>query len=161
MNKFIPGMKFLRHIALFVATLAALIPATAQARTYEVLTVDVPFKFNIASRTFQAGQYQFVLAGPGLLALRDSNGHFVASIVTRSVDTGTPAPASKLVFDNRKKNSQLTRIVLENRSEALEIMGEQLAIQQAPFPATVVSPELIMPSVEQTFDGRLMHSLKY
>jgi hypothetical protein len=162
MKKFIPGMKFLRHIALFVATLAALMfPAAAQARTYEVFTVDVPFKFNIASRTFQPGQYQFVLVGPGVLALRDGNGRVIASLITRSVETGTPSATSKLVFDHHKKNAQLIRLCLENRSEALEIMGEQYAMRSEPFPATIVMPGTFMPSVETLFEGRLSKGLKY
>ena len=162
MKKFIPGMKLLRHIALFVATLAAsMFPAAAQARTYEVLTVDVPFKFNIASRTFQPGQYQFILAGPGVLALRDGNGHVIASLITRSVETGTPSTTSKLVFDHHKKNAQLVRVVVENRSQALEIMGEQFAMRSEPFPATIVMPGAFAPGIETLFDGRLSKGLKY
>jgi hypothetical protein len=161
MKKFIPGVKFLRHIALFVATLAALMfPAAAQARTYEVFTVDVPFKFNIASRTFQPGQYQFVLTGPGLLALRDGNGRFIASLITRSVKTGAPSTTSKLVFDHHKKNAQLIRLCLENRSQALEIMGEQFAMRSEPFPATIVIPGAITPSIETLFEGHLSKGLK-
>ena len=161
MKQFIPGMKFLRHIALFVATLAALmLPAAAQARTYEVLTVDVPFKFNIASRTFQPGQYQFIVAGPGVLALRDGNGHVIASLITRSVETGTPSATSKLVFDHHKKNAQLIRLCLENRSQALEIMGEQYGMHSEPFPATIVMPGAFAPSVEM-FEGHLSKGFKY
>jgi hypothetical protein len=162
MKQFIPGMKFLRHIALFVATLAALMfPAAAQARTYEVLTVDVPFKFNIASRTFQPGQYQFIVAGPGVLALRDGNGHVIASLITRSVETGTPSTTSKLVFDHHKKNAQLIRLCLENRSQVLEIMGEQYAMRSEPFPATIVMPGAFAPSMETLFEGHLSKGLKY
>ena len=165
MKKLFPGMKYMRRITLLALALAALLfPAAAQARSYEVLTVDVPFKFNIASRTFQPGQYQFILAGSGLLALRDGSGHIVASIITRPVETGTPFASSKLVFDNHKnkhkKNSQLKRICLENRSQALEIMGEQLAISPAPFPATIIAPELVMPGMEQPFGGHLSYGFK-
>jgi len=161
MKKFIPGMKFLRHIALFVATLAALVfPAGAQARTYEVLTVDVPFKFNIASRTFQPGQYQFVLAGPGVLALRDGNGRFIASLITRSVETSTLSTTSKLVFDHHKKNAQLIRLCLENSSQALEIMGEQFTMRSEPFPATIVMPDAFAPSAGPLVEGHLLHGLK-
>jgi hypothetical protein len=134
-------MKSLLRSSLFTALAALLLlPAAAQVRTYDVLTADVPFKFNIGNRTFHPGHYQFVLVGANLLALRDAKLHTVASIITRSVETSGPAPNTKLVFDTRKKNARLAKICLESRSQVLEVLGEQLAMPSSlpltpPLPA--------------------------
>jgi hypothetical protein len=126
-------MKFSLRSSLFTALSALLLlPAAAQVRTYEVLTAQVPFKFNVGNRTFRPGQYQFILVGPGLLALRDAKAHIVASLVTRSVETGGPTPATKVVFTMHNKQARLAQIFLENRSQVLEVLGEQLAMPSSP-----------------------------
>jgi hypothetical protein len=133
-------MKSLLHSTLLAALAAALLlPASAQVRTYNVLTADVPFKFNIGDRTFRPGHYQFIFVGTGLLALRDAKAHTVASLITRPIETGGPSPTTKLVFDTRKKNARLSRIWVENRSQVLEVLGEQLAMPSSP-PLTTPLP---------------------
>ena len=128
-------MKFLLHLTLLAAVQLACLPAAAaQARTYDAFNADVPFKFNIGNRTFQSGHYQFVIVGAGLMVLRDAKARTVASLITRSVDSGGPSPSSRLVFKTEKKHYQLARIVMEKRSQVLEILGEQLAMRPAPLP---------------------------
>src|SRR5882724_4947298 len=120
-------------------TLLAALPLTmmAQPRTYKALSTEVPFKFNVGNRTFQPGHYQFILVGPGLLAMRDSHEHIVASFIGRSRETGGPAPASKLVFNTPKKHhAQLAEIWIENSSQVVEVLGEEVAVRQSyPPPA--------------------------
>ena len=130
---------------LLAASLSALLPALAHARTYETFTVDVPFKFHVGNRAFRPGRYQFIFAGPGLLALRDAKQHVIATFVTRSIETGKPSPDSKIVF---KKHEQLAQIWIENRSQIVEILGEELAIRQ-PAPAIPVPLD-----VDSLFDRR-------
>jgi hypothetical protein len=126
-------MKLLLRSSLFTASAALLLlPAAAQVRTYDVLTAQVPFKFNVGERTFRPGQYQFILVGPGLLALRDAKAHIVASLVTRSVETSGPVSATKLVFTKHNKHARLAQVFLENRSQVLEVLGEQRAIASSP-----------------------------
>src|SRR5262249_32482933 len=73
-------MKRILQLSLLAASLGALLaPALAHARTYEVMHANVPFKFNIGDRTFRPGHYQLIFVGPGLIALRDSHGHVIAS----------------------------------------------------------------------------------
>jgi hypothetical protein len=98
-------------LAAFVRPAAA---ADAHTHTYEVITADVPFQFYIGERSFAPGQYQFIMVGNGLLAVRDTGKHFVASLVTRSATAGGPA-ANKLVFTHRKKRPYLTQLFVENR----------------------------------------------
>ncbi|HKD79857.1 MAG TPA: hypothetical protein VKH81_09200 [Candidatus Angelobacter sp.] len=129
-RKTLAVMKRLLLLALLLTSLSAL-PASAQARTYDVLTADVPFQFDIGARAFHPGHYQFIFAGTNLLVLRDARQHNVASLVTRSVETGEPAPATRLVFSTGKKHAQLAEIHIAASSQALEILGEELAVQPA------------------------------
>ena len=144
------------HSTLVAALLACVRPAAAQARTYDVFTADVPFKFNIGNRTFRPGHYQFIFAGAGLLALRDAKKHVVASIIYRPINTGTPSPASKLVFKALKKHTQqLARICIQNQSQVLEILEEELAIRQTAPPPPALLPQGIESMFERSSVPRL------
>lgn len=124
-------MKRLLFLALLVTPLSAL-PASAQTRTYDVLSADVPFKFDVGDHTFHPGHYQLIFAGSNLLVLRDASQHNVASLVTRSVETGEPAPATRLVFNTSKKRARLAEIRIAASSQVLEVLGEELALQPVP-----------------------------
>ena len=127
------AMKRILMLTLVAGSMAALLPpAMAHARTYEVIAADVPFKFTIGDQTFGPGHYQFIVVGPSLMTLRDSRKHVIASIVTRARDHGGPLPVSKLVFSNEKKRSRLSEIWMQNHSQVLEVLGEELAMRPAP-----------------------------
>lgn len=131
-------MKGLLQLALPMALLSALLlPATAHARSYDVFSADVPFKFNVGDRTFDPGRYEFIFAGPGLVTLRDSKAHVVATFVVRSIAASEPAPASRLVFRHQKKHAYLSQIWIESQSQFTEILGEELAM-----PAPTLTPSL-------------------
>jgi hypothetical protein len=151
----------MKHLFLPLALLAALLgawppAAAAQARNYDVLTADVPFKFNIGNRTFRPGHYEFVFAGAGLIVLRDARAHAVASLITRSIDVDLPSTETKLIFKTQKKQSQLARICIENRSQVLEVVGEELAMRQAPAPPPPLPPNV----VNSLFDRRSAPGMK-
>ena len=134
---------------------ALLFPALAQARTYDVMHADVPFKFDIGNRTFRPGHYDFIMVGPGLVALRDSHAHIIASLVVRERETDTPLPISKLTFNKLKKHFQLTEVWIEKRSQVLEIVGEELAVRQSlPAPST-------QPSVMNSMFDRRQSGMRY
>jgi hypothetical protein len=133
--------------ALFAISLTTLLATAAQARTYEAFTVDVPFKFHVGNRTFRPGHYQFIFAGPGLLAVRDAKANVIATLVTRSIETGKPSPDSKVVF---RKHDQLAQIWIGNRTQVVEILGEELAIRQPAPPPVSVLPK----DVDSLFDRR-------
>lgn len=120
--------------ALFAISLTVLLATAAQARTYDVMAADVPFQFNIGNRTFRPGHYQLIFADNGLLVLRDSHAHVITSLVTRPIETSGPLPSTKLVFDRRKKHAQLAQIFIENRSQILEVLGEELVVRQSILP---------------------------
>src|SRR5262249_34685153 len=124
----------LRSTVLAVSFAALLSPVMAHARNYEVINADVPFKFNVGKRSFRPGHYQLILVGPGLATLRDSHSNVIASLITRSRETDSPAPATKLIFNKDKKHSQLAEIRMADRSQVIDILGEELAIAQTSLP---------------------------
>jgi hypothetical protein len=140
---------------LFATFLTVLLATAAQARTYEVLTADVPFKFNVGNRTFRAGHYQLIFVGTGLLALRDARGHIIASLVARSTDTVGRPHATKLIFETQRKRAHLAQIWIEDRPQVLEVLGEQLAVRQAPAP-----PPAFRPDIDSLFERRAAPGLK-
>lgn len=129
-------MNSLQHSTLLLfSVLASLLSAAAQARTYQVIAADVPFKFTAGQRTFRPGHYEFILVGTGLMAVCDHHRHVVASLVTRSSDEAQPSLSTRLVFDRSKKKARLEKIYVERRAQVLEVVGEQLAIRSTPPPA--------------------------
>jgi len=130
--------RFLQSTLLAMLLAAFLLPSAAQARTYDVVTASVPFKFNIGERAFRPGRYQFILVGPGLLALRDTRTtHIVASLVTRSIEAEAPLPSSKLVFHRQKNRQHLTQIWIEKHRQVIEVVGEELAMRQPAQPQVI------------------------
>ncbi len=138
-------MKHLWKTKLFVSALlaAALAPAGANAqaqaqtgaRTYAGYEVDVPFKFAVGHRKFNAGNYKFVVLGPGLLAVLNTKTHAVVRLITRDMQAAKVPETTRLVFTIPKKGySSLTSIVLEGHARGLEIVGEEIAIPQNPPP---------------------------
>jgi hypothetical protein len=141
-----PGHSLL--FAVFVLFLAALFAAAAQAKSYAALEADVPFKFNIGNRTLHPGHYQLIILGNGLLAMLDSHHRVIASLLTRSVETGIVATENKIMFKPEKKYARLSQILLIHQSQVLEILGEQVAIRQA-VPTAKVERDLIQSFLER------------
>lgn len=119
-------MKRLFFATLFAALL--IVPglrAAGQPRTYDVISVDVPFNFKVGHQAFRAGHYQLVFVGNGLLRVRDEKERVLAQLVTKSRVGVAPPPTTQLVFDRHNKPAQLTEIWMENRPQVLEIVGEE------------------------------------
>lgn len=131
---------------------AMLLPVLAQARTYDVMHAEVPFKFDIGSRTFRPGHYDFIMVGPGLVALRDSHSHIIASLVVRGRETEAPLPISKLMFNKQKKHFQLAEVWMEKHSQVLEVVGEELAVR-LPLPAPTIHPDIVNSMFERRQSG--------
>ena len=73
----------------------------AQYAPHLILKVDVPFEFSVGKKVLPAGLYQVVRIAPHTLALRDSNGGFLVSVVTSPVVARNArfAPVLKFEFD--------------------------------------------------------------
>ena len=129
------GVVRLRFAALTACI--ALFVQSGNARSYQVITADVPFEFTVGARTFAPGHYELVLAGNGLLALRDAQKHVVAALVFRAMDSGHPLPTTKLVFKKQDNHQHLTEIWVKNQVQIMEVTREEMAIrrpQPAPAP---------------------------
>jgi hypothetical protein len=150
------AMKRLFLAGLLAVSLGALLPpAVAHATTVKVLTSDVPFDFQVGDRTFKPGHYQFVVLSPGRLAMRDARGHYVATITTRDRDMRAPVIKTKLVFDTRKKRAQLVEIWIEENSEIMDVVGEEIAVR----PATIAPPPALV-DLNSFFERRSEPRLK-
>jgi hypothetical protein len=83
--------------ALFVSVLLLAGNAHGQYDRH-VIKVRVPFAFEVADRTFPAGDYSLLQTAPYLLSLRDSQGHVLANVLTSSVERAEPRGPAKLDF---------------------------------------------------------------
>lgn len=151
-------MKALFCSLLLAASLLGLLPVTAtaapQARTYEALDFDVPFKFDIGNRTFHPGHYQFLFVGNGLTILRDAKMRAVASLITRPIEVGNPTPESKIIFETKKNRSRLSRICLQFRAQQMEVVGEQVAMRpELPVWPPPLSPFEVNTLMQYRFTG--------
>ena len=140
--------RFLQSTFLAVSLVASWLPAAAQVRRpYVALKVDVPFKFKVGERSFRAGSYELLSIGTNLMALRDARARIVATLVTRSVESGVVAPSTKVVFYQQKKDMYRAQIKVQDLSQVLEIRGEEPAIPSSPARA-------LEPSEVLLFNGR-------
>jgi hypothetical protein len=127
----------LRRVILFAAILSlagwgAQAPAQTEARRYLVLTVDVPFQFTVGQRTFNAGQYKFVVFGPGLLGMLNTKSRQAVHLITRDLQLAEAPANTHLVFKNEGKLHRLASILLGGRPQCLEILGEEISAGQHP-----------------------------
>jgi hypothetical protein len=136
-------MRRFLHLALIATSLGALLPTLAQARLYDIVSSDVPFKFQIGERTFNPGRYDFIMASPGVVAMRDSHKHIVANIATRPRTTGGLAITPKLVFNTHTKTAQLIQIWATKDQPGMDVVGEEKSVRTAqPAPVNTFQPGL-------------------
>lgn len=142
-----------RLAALFLLLAVCVLPA--HAGTYDALNVDVPFKFKMGDRAFRPGQYQFVLVGNGLIAVRDARKRVITTLLARPIEAEVPT-TNKLVFKSQRKDKQLAEIWLESHSQMLRILGEQPAMAAQPS----LPRPLIRPDIEALFDRNVTPRFK-
>lgn len=124
-------MRRFLHMALIAGSLAALLPTLAHARLYDVVSSEVPFDFQIGERTFKPGRYDFIMASPGVVAMRDSRKRIVANIATRPRTTGGLADKPKLVFNTHTKTAQLIQIWVTKDQPGMDVVGEEKAVHSS------------------------------
>lgn len=137
-------MRRFLHMALIAGSLAALLPSLAHARLYDVVSSNVPFKFQIGERTFNPGRYEFIMAAPGVVTMRDSGKHIVANIATRPRTTGGLATTPKLVFNTHTKTAQLIQIWVNKDQPGMDVVGEEKSVgtAQPALPVNTFQPGL-------------------
>lgn|GEM_PF-1430338 len=122
-------MRRFLHLALIATSLGALLPNLAQARLYDVVSTDVPFAFQIGERTFQPGHYEFVVASPRVVVMRDLHQHIAVNIATRARTTGGLASSTKLVFSRHSKPAQFIEIWASKGQPGMDVVGEEKSAQ--------------------------------
>jgi len=152
------NMRRFLHLALIATSLGALLPTLAQARLYDVVFSNVPFKFQIGERTFNPGRYEFIVASPGVVAMRDSHKHIVASIATRPRTTGGLANSPKLVFNTHSKTAQLIQIWVSKDQPGMDVVGEETNVRPAD---TVIPSNALQPGFEFLMQRPAAPGLKY
>ena len=152
------NMKRFLHLALLATSLGAFLPTLAQARLYDVVSSDVPFKFQIGERTFKPGRYDFIMASPGVVAMRDSRGHIVANIATLPKTTGELAHTTKLVFNRHSKTAQLIQIWAAKNEPGMDVVGEEKLVRTT-RPAAPVNT--FQPGLEFLMDRPVSPGLKH
>ena len=98
--------------ALFVAVLLFVGNAHGQYGGH-VIKVRVPFAFDVADKTFPAGDYSLLQTAP---YLRDSQGHVLANVLTGSVERAEPGSPAKLDFYVDGDRHALARVWQEHES---------------------------------------------
>ena len=122
-----------------VLLLAGMARAQYAQRTLKAM---VPFEFTAGDKIFPAGSYSIVSTAPDRLDVRDSGNHFVASLITHSVEALNDDGRPRLVFSVVGSGYALTQVWMESSR-----LGYELA---QPKPASVVakrrSPEPAQPT---------------
>jgi hypothetical protein len=155
MKRFLLSMLVAASLATSFATF---LPTMAEAKSYQVLSSYVPFKFQVGERTFKPGRYEFILAGPGMVAMRDEHDHIVAAITTRPRTAAGFATSAKLVFNNHTKTAQLIQIWAAPNQPGLDVTGEDLAVRPAP---STVPVNALQPGFEFLMQRPSAPGLKY
>lgn len=114
--------------------------AGAQNRTYLAFDTNVPFSFQIGDRKFHAGDYQFVVTGAGLMAMRDGKGNTLTTLLTRDVRAAEPTGPTRLVFEKLHGRTRLLCIWMNNSVQGFEILKEEVVAS----PLQPSPPELIL-----------------
>ena len=107
-------------------------PVQTDARRYLVLMVNVPFKFTVDKRTFNAGQYKFAVLGPGLLGVLNTKTREAVHLITRDLRLPEAVPATHVTFTKSGKGRRLTSILLGGRAQSLQIIGEEMSVPESP-----------------------------
>lgn len=115
-------------LSLFLLAFVLMHAAGAQTRTYLAFESNVPFSFSVGDRKFHAGNYQFLVVGAGLMAMRDGHGNMLTTLLTRDL-RGEERSGSqpRLVFEKSKNHTRLTSIWMAKGIQGFEILREEVA----------------------------------
>jgi hypothetical protein len=95
--------------------------AGAEAQSFQKMTVQVPFDFNIRDQHYPAGAYAVVREGP-FLCLRDGQGRRLNVLLAHSLVTRQVPTESKLVFVEYHGVHLLTQILWKGNSVGAEFV---------------------------------------
>ncbi len=113
--------KIVTNITLLLAAVLLLASAGYAQYAHLILTVNVPFEFNVGEKVFPAGQYKIVRTAPDMLVLRDGHDQFLASVVAGPVQALGEQPDSKLRFEMKDGRHVLSQVWLAGASTGYQL----------------------------------------
>ena len=127
-------MKKLMSIAMMIVLVGALAVTATYAQSADTLSVNIPFAFTVANRTFPAGDYSVRRSIQGatvVMELRDA-GNKRIYLTTDAVQSRDIQPKSMLVFHRYGEQYFLSQVWIEGRSagQALRKTGAERALQR-------------------------------
>lgn len=91
------------RIFLIFGLLAILAPLSAHAQSSKELTANIPFSFNVADKTFPAGEYSVTRLNPqsdkAALAIKSVDGRMSKVVLTNTVWADKAQATAKLIFN--------------------------------------------------------------
>src|SRR3954468_11082301 len=115
-------MNHMKRSLILIALTFAMFGVSAFAQSaYMQLKVDVPFDFYVGKQTFSAGEYSVVRTSPGILILRDSRNHVVATMLTSTTEFPSPRNSSILKFRNEGGRYLLSEVWEEGATSGFEL----------------------------------------
>jgi hypothetical protein len=130
-----------------------LVSAEAQQRTYQSFNGNVPFSFNIGERKFHSGYYEFIVAAPGIMLMRDAHQHPLATLLIREIKGIEREVAPRMVFDQGKHRTRLLSIWMPRGAQGFEILREDV-------PAPRIPPPSVQTFTYQPLGGRTSTALR-
>lgn len=124
---------------------ATLLPAQEQKRTYQSFNANVPFAFSIGERKFHAGYYEFVVAGQGVMAMRDAHARVLATLITRQLQGEERDVEPRFVFEQKNGHTRLVSIWMKKGTQGFEIVKEEVAMRQTEEVSTM--PTVLRPPI--------------
>ena len=128
--------KIVKNITLLLAAVLLLASASYAQYAHLILTVNVPFEFNVGEKIFPAGQYKIVRTSPDMLVLRDGHDQFLASTVTGPVQARDVQPNSKLRFEMKDGRHVLSQVWLAGVSTGYQLPAAKRLPMMAQHKAT-------------------------
>jgi hypothetical protein len=114
-----------------------LVSAEAQQHTYQSFNSNIPFSFNIGERKFHAGYYEFIVAAPGMMVMRDAHQHILATLLTRELQGIDREVDSRMVFDQGKHRTRLLSIWMPRGAQGFEILREDVPLRRSVPPPQI------------------------
>ena len=114
-----------------IASLAALLIASAWAQLAQPLVVDIPFDFSAGKTMLAAGEYQVKMQQPNVLRIMTTDGKQAAMILTRSRVSRKPQTESRLMLNRYGDTYFLSQVWVIGAETGVELPKTSAEIELA------------------------------
>jgi hypothetical protein len=115
-------------IIMSVAAVLVLTAISASAQSTQTMTIDIPFEFNVAGKTYGAGKYtieRFNPAEPGMLILKKKDGGVKKIFLTQNVKSKTGVENARVVFSKAGDSYSLSEIWTGDKEGGLQTISSK------------------------------------